>query len=218
MKIFGTDFDGVIINIEPQKAIAFEKLVNKEWGMDENEVKKYWMATGGIGRRVKFDYFYHKKFGKNLSDKEYKLVENKFSNLLKTKYYPKVELLTGALNLLKFARANFDFTFVSSGMPIEEINYLIKLLGLSEYFDAILGTSKLFKSKTDHFQKVVEEKTPDLIVFAGDAAQDMKVAKQFGAKVIGVLTNRSKEELEQAGATVTCASPLEVISVLQKML
>ncbi len=218
MKIFGTDFDGVIINIEPQKAIAFGELFEKEWGLDKNEVEEYWMATGGGARRVKFDFFYHKRFGKNLNDEDYLAIESKFSNLLKTQYYPKVQLLPGALELLKFVKENLDFRFVSSGVPMEEINYLIKMLNLSEYFDLVLGTNRLFKSKVDHFQKITNEKHPDLIIFAGDAAQDMKVAKQFRAKTIGILTNCSKEELEKAGADTTCVSPLEAIPSIRSWL
>lgn len=43
MKIFGTDYDGVIINIEPQKAEIFGTLLMKEWGIDKNVAAKFYM-------------------------------------------------------------------------------------------------------------------------------------------------------------------------------
>lgn len=158
MKIFGTDFDGVIINIEPQKAVDFGELVNKEWGIDKDEAIKFWKEFAGTSRRHKFDHFYESKFGKKLDDNEYQLIEHNFSTILKTKYYPSVQFLPGALELLKFVRANFDFTFVSSGMTMDEINYLVKVLRLSEYFDLILGTDNVYKSKSDHFRKILADK------------------------------------------------------------
>lgn len=78
-----------------------------------------------------------------------------------------------------------------------------------------MGTNDLLKSKVEHFRKIVDEKKPALLVFAGDAAQDMMVAKEFGAKAIRVLTNRPKEELEKTGATVTCVNPLEAIPLIK---
>jgi phosphoglycolate phosphatase len=218
MQIFGTDFDGVIINIEPQKAAIFGKIIENAWGMDKNEVIKYWMTTGGTSRRNKFNHFYHKKFGKELSDEQYFNIEKQFSLELKNNYYPKVELLPGALDLLKYVKNNFDFKFISSGVPMAEIQYLIELLKFSEYFDLVLGTNNLFRSKIDHFQKIVDENNPDLLVFVGDGVEDMRVAKQFQSKTIGVLTNCSKEDLITAGADITCATSLDIPPIIRTWL
>ena len=218
MKIFGTDFDGVIINIELQKAAAFGMIVEKEWGLSRDVVAKYWMATGGIGRRTKFDYFYHKRFGKDLSENEYLVIEKRFSDELKNDYYPKVKLLPGALDLLRFIKDNFDFTFVSSGVPMEEINYLVNSLNLSEYFDLVLGTSNTYKSKSDHFREILADKNPDLLVFIADGAKDMEVAKEFGAKSVGILTNCPRKELQEAGANVICNTTFDTIPIIKSWL
>lgn len=218
MKIFGTDFDGVIINIEPQKAAVFGDLVSKEWGINENEAAMFWGDFAGTSRRHKFNYFYKQHFGKELDDKTYELIEPKLSEFLKLRYYPTAEFLPGAVELLKFARNNFDYCFVSSGVPLEEIRYLIEFLGLSSYFDLVLGTSNIYKTKSDHFREIFSDKNPDLLVFIGDGAADMKVAKEFNAKAVGVLTNRLQEELEEAGASVTCPTPLEAIPLIESFL
>lgn len=218
MKIFGTDFDGVIINIEPQKAVVFGELVSSEWKIDRDEATKFWRDFPGTSRRHKFDYFYEKEFAGKLDDRTYQLIQSKYSNFLKTNYYPKVKFLPGALELLKFVRGNFGYTFVSSGMPMGEIKYLVKLLGLTEYFDLLLGTNNTYKTKSDHFKEIYADKNPDLTVFIGDGAADMRVAMEFGAKSVGVLTNRPREELEEAGATITCETPLEAIPLIKSFL
>ena len=218
MKIFGTDFDGVIINIEPQKAAAFAELVNNEWGIDKDAAYNCWHDFCGTSRRFKFDYFYKKKFGEKLDDKTYQLIEPQLSMILKTKYYPSAQFLPGALEMLKFARENFDYCFVSSGVPMAEIKYLLDLLDVSKYYDSILGTDNIYKSKADHFRKILGGKHYDPLIFIADGIEDMKVAKEFNAKTIGVTTNHTGKELKKAGATITCETPLEAIPLIKSFL
>lgn len=217
MKIFGTDYDGVIINIEPQKAEAFGTILNKAWNICKEEAAKFWIATGGTSRRYKFDYFYAKQFGKQLKDEDYKTIEQEYSNVLKTQFYPTVALVPHALELLQFARSQFDYTFVSSGIPMEETRYLVNLNGISEYFDIVLGTNAIYTSKRDHFQEVIAKQKPDLFVFMADGLEDMKVAKEFSVISIGIPTNHSEEELCGAGATKVCTLS-ESIEFIRKLI
>ena len=200
MKVFGTDYDGVIINIEPQKSKAFGELLNKEWGIDKETAEKFWIKTGGFSRRYKFDYFYNKQFGEKLSDDAYSKIEYEFSNLLRKELYPNIKILPYALDLLKFARSHFDYLFISSGIPMEELKYLVELNGLSKYFDLILGTNKKYLSKNDHFNQIIRSQKPDLLIFVADSPEDMKIARQANAIPIGIPTNHTAAELLTAGA------------------
>jgi phosphoglycolate phosphatase-like HAD superfamily hydrolase len=217
MRIFGTDFDGVIINIEPQKSAAFADLVNAEWGIDRDAAYECWRDFAGTSRRFKFDYFYEKKFNKKLDNSTYQLIEPKLSNLLTTDYYPTVELLPGALELLEFVSKNFDYAFVSSGVPMMEIKYLIELLHLSKYFDQVLGTNNIYTSKKIHFEKILDERKPDQLVFLGDGKEDMRVAKEFHAIAIGMTTNNISQELLSAGADKIVANNFEALSVIKSL-
>lgn len=217
MKVFGFDYDGTIINIEPQKAKAFGDLIAKYWGVDKDEAANFWINGGGTSRRYKFDYFYEKKYGKKLQDKVYNEIESKYSTLLKQVYYPKVKLLPYALDILKFVRSRFDFVFISSGVPLEEIRYLVHLNGLSDYFDLVLGTSKKYLSKRNHFREILNTKKPSLLIFMGDSAEDVKVAKEYKAIAIGLPTNQPDLILKNAGADFVC-SLKESKSVIKKLL
>lgn len=204
MKVFGTDYDGVIINIEPQKAEAFGELLNKEWKVNKGDASKFWLETGGKSRRNKFDHFYNLRFGRKLSEDDYITIEAKYSNKLRTDFYPNLKLLPGALELLQYAHSHFDYMFVSSGVPMQEIEYLVNLNGVAGYFDKILGTNEKYPSKEEHFQEIMSAQKPDILVFVADGTEDMGVAKKYGAIPVGVLTNHSKEELVSAGAKYTC--------------
>lgn len=215
MRAFGTDFDGVIINVETQKAQAFGSLLNKAWNLDKKEAVNFWANSGGTSRRYKFDYLYMKQFNKKLVDHIYKKVESEFSRTLKNNFYPKAALLPGALELLQYARNHFDFMFVSSGVPMLEIQYLTNLTKVSEYFDFILGTNEKYISKEDHFKEIIENKKPDLTVFVADGIEDMRVAKKFDLISIGIPTNNSRDDLFDAGATYIC-NLSEVCSLIEE--
>lgn len=218
MKAFGTDYDGVIINIEPQKSQAFGEILNKHWGTDIKEAAGFWLAKGGTSRRYKFDYFYEKAYDKQLSDQDYKKIEQEYSQLLKIKYYPQVKLASGAKELLEYATNHFEFLFISSGVPMEEIKYLVDLNGITQYFDFVLGTNKEYISKKNHFGKIIEEKNPDSIIFFADSPEDMRISKEFPEiTAIGVLTNHSKQELKEAGADFTTRDLHEGLHLLKKI-
>lgn len=216
-KVFGFDYDGTIINIEPKKARCFGEVLQKHWGVNKKEAADTWIAEGGTSRRSKFDYFYDKQFHKSLTDEDYKKVESDFSSILKNKYYPKIQLLPLARDILDFVRSNFEFVFVSSGVPMEEIQYLVKLNGVSQYFNAIYGTDNQYRSKSDHFRQVIKTTNPQLIIYLADGLEDMKVAKEFGIISIGLPTNHTATNLQAAGATYVC-DHTRTIKIIQKIL
>lgn len=218
MKIFGFDYDGTIINIEPQKARAFGELLFSRWGVNSQTASRFWMETGGTPRRYKFDYFYQKRFGRKLVEGKYKEIERDYSLLLKEKFYPQIKLILGALEILKFVRESFDITFVSSGVPMEEINYLARLNGVSKYFDLILGTDKKYPSKASHFQKILSTYSPNLLIYLADGLEDMIIAKKFGVTSIGLSTNHTAIELKAKGADYVCSNLLDVLDTCKKLI
>jgi phosphoglycolate phosphatase-like HAD superfamily hydrolase len=218
MKIFGTDYDGVIINIEPQKAHAFGDILQKHWEINSKDASEFWMEKGGTSRRYKFNYFYELRYKKILSNEEYGKIEEEFGDLLKSKYYPSVELLPGTKELLDFASSNFDYRFVSSGVTDDEIKYLARLNGVEKYFNIILGTNEKYLSKHDHFAELLKDKKPHALFFIADGPEDMKVAKLFNATAVGILSTHKSDELFSAGADFVCNDLYKCKSLLEKIL
>lgn len=151
-----------------------------------------------------------------MKDDEYGRLEREFSDLLKKDYYPSVKLLPGALDLIKFAKSNFDKLFISSGVPMKEIKYLAKLNGIADCFDLILGTDDQFPTKFDHFYEIKTKWMPQNVVFVADGLSDMKIAKKSGAIPIGITTNHLKQELIDAGAAAACALS-DAISAIRQL-
>lgn len=126
-------------------------------------------------------------------------------------------MLPHALDVLKFVRSRFDFVFVSSGVPLEEIRYLVKLNGLPDYFDLVLGTNEKYLSKRDHFKEILQTKKPSLFIFMRDSAEDVIIANQFNAISISLPTNQGEEVLKKTGAKFICSLE-ESIPIIKKLL
>ena len=204
MKAIGFDYDGVLTNIESEKARAFADTVSDEWNTDIKAASEFWLSQGGTSRKFKFDHFYKKQFRKEIPDDTYKEIESKFSQLLRKKYYPEIKLLPHITEVLDYARKNFEYMFISSGIPENEIRYLAELNKINWYFDIVLGTNDYYKTKKDHFYEIRKTKGPSTLIFVGDSAEDMKIAKISGAIAVGLTTNHTTEELKRSGADLVC--------------
>lgn len=204
MKVIGFDYDGVLTNVEPEKARAFGDTLSDEWNVDGKEATDFWFSQGGTSRRFKFDHFYKQQYSKDLPDDIYQKIESKFSQLLREKYYPDIKLLPHIEEVLSFSKNNFDFTFVASGVPEEELKYLIEISSVGKYFDSVLGTNKVYKNKKVQFDEVKKDTNPRIMLFVGDSVEDMKMAKWSDIIAIGLTTNHSGEKLESAGADFVC--------------
>jgi phosphoglycolate phosphatase-like HAD superfamily hydrolase len=207
MKIIGYDFDGVFVNIEQEKAALFGRILHEHWRVDAKTAIKVWFANLGTSRRHKFDLLYRKKFHKDLPNEVYEEIEYEFSSLLMKDYYPSARLVHETAEAARDLNSSFDLSFISSGIPHAELNYLTARFKLDTCFSRILGTNESFRSKADHFEVITEASEPSLGLFIADGLEDMRIARQFGFVAIGLPTNHTPEELREAGADVICELP-----------
>jgi len=204
MKVIGFDYDGTLTNIEPEKAKAFDDILNTEWKVSIPEASDFWLSQGGTSRRFKFDHFYKQQYTIDLPDEVYEEVESKFSQLLREKYYPGIKLLPHIEEVLNFSKNNFGYTFVASGIPEKEIQYLIESNNIGTYFNKVMGTNGIYKTKKDHFEEIKKTTHPTVMLFVGDSAEDMKMAKSSEITAIGLTTNHTDKDLKRAGADAVC--------------
>jgi phosphoglycolate phosphatase-like HAD superfamily hydrolase len=204
VKLIGYDFDGVFVNIEDQKAALFGDVLHRHWQVDRKAAIKVWMHNLGTSRRHKFDLLYRRRYRRTLTDAVYDEIEYEFSSLLMTDYYPSATLVRETADAARDLNDCFDLSFISSGIPHQELNYLTGRYRLDRYFTRVLGTNGTFQSKVDHFEMVTEAAEPDLGIFIADGLEDMHIAKRFGFVAIALPTNHPPKALRAAGADVIC--------------
>ena len=110
-------------------------------------------------------------------------------------------------------------TVLSNKPHAETINVIETLFGKG-YFDVIQGQKDdvAIKPSPEGAFQILDQlgMTADEILYLGDTATDMKTGKATGAFTIGALWGfRKRPELEEGGADVIIAHPLEVLQFLE---
>jgi phosphoglycolate phosphatase len=106
----------------------------------------------------------------------------------------------------------------------DEITQLIaRQLGLTDYFDLILGATPRFPRKPDIQSSLyIAEQLgcqPAEMLYIGDSGVDMQTAKKAGMTAVGVTWGfRSRQELLDNRADYVVDTPAEILEILRKSL
>ena len=123
----------------------------------------------------------------------------------------------GVYHLLTQLTENGSKVFIATSKPQESAEFILKNLGISNFFTGVYGASLDDK----HSQKdaiiltLLETEKIDIneSIMIGDRKFDMLGAKANGLESCGVLYGfGSKEELLEAGATYLVDNPLEILN------
>jgi len=170
------DFDGVILNSMPIRDYGFKKIFEK---FDDNLVGKlldYHNKNGGLSRYVKIKYFYNELLGKEISEKKIQDYAEIFSGIMKKKLTDKNYLIPDTLVFIEDNSKRYNLHIVS-GSDGEELRFLCKELGISDYFKSIHGSpihkNKLVKDVLLDNNYVAKE-----TVLIGDSFNDYEAAKK----------------------------------------
>ncbi len=171
------DFDGVIKESTSVKTEAFYKLYLPFGKAIADKVVAHHLQNGGVSRFEKFK-IYHKNFlGQELSEEEIVVWAEKFSTLV-LKSVIESPYVDGAKESIKFLNDAVQ-QFIITGTPQDEINYIVKELGLSNYFIKVAGSPK---NKIKWSAELLEEFNlrKENVLFIGDALTDYEAAKHHG--------------------------------------
>ena len=173
------DCDGVILNSNKLKTLAFRKTLSS---YDKNLVDSfinYHTKNGGISRYVKFNYFLKNILKKKEYQDEYLLLIKRFKKLLLN------DLIKSKVDsyLIDFFKKNKSKSFyVLSGGDEEELKYVFKKKKLIKYFHGIYGSPK---DKETIIKKFFLDKISiNKSLFIGDSELDYIVSKKFGIDFI----------------------------------
>ncbi|QOU29783.1 HAD family hydrolase [Vibrio coralliilyticus] len=205
------DCDGVILDSNKVKSEAFSLALEGEPPELVSRFVEYHQLNGGISRYVKFEYFFkelkkQKDYHHDLEQALKRYGELSFQGLLKCSEVPHIR------ELLEYFRINNISCYVASGGAQDEVQEVLKLRELSQYFDEIYGSPK---SKIENLAelKSIGKLTGPMIYF-GDANSDLVAAKAFNMDFVFV-NNASEWE---AGYNVCREQNISIVDDYSKLL
>ena len=170
------DCDGVILDSNEVKTLAFMEVMNNESVLHRKEFIEYHIENTGISRYKKFKYYYTKIKKINNYENELDKLLFDFSNLLK-KNIIKCNLTKGALIFLETLKKNNKKIYMISASDEIELQEIIFKKKLKKYFKKIYG------SPYDKIENIKKLKKIGLLtnktVFFGDSYSDYKAAEYF---------------------------------------
>lgn len=178
------DFDGVIIDSVPIKAIAFKKLFEPYGKLVAGKVYNDHLNTLGVNRREKITAYYRDFLHQNLSEGQLNRICERFSSIV-TDAIANAPLIPGVEDYLSFFYKKNPI-FVISSAPDNELKEIIERRKLNQYFNEVFG-SLTNKSGTIDMLNRKYSLDPQKCIFYGDAESDYRAALNSGVQFCAVI-------------------------------
>ena len=178
---FVFDCDGVILESNLLKTIAFENSLSEYPDEKVFNFIKYHKSNGGVSRYKKFEYFFKEvmkiKDSDNLIKKALKNYESYvFEELLSCNFIP------GVKRFLKYLKEIDKDIYVNSGSSEKELKEIFKLRKIDHFFKNVMGSPN---TKKDNMKKIILEREDfEKGLFFGDSKLDLDIANQFSLSFI----------------------------------
>lgn len=178
------DFDGVIVDSVPTKTEAFRTLFIDYPPDVIQKVLSHHRQHGGISRVEKIANAHAEYIGSPLTGGELELWAGRYSKLVVESVVAE-NWIKGAKEFLDSVHNSPLKSFVISGTPESELNYILERRGISDYFHERLGSPV---KKPKHIRNLIEKYhlEPAECLFIGDAYTDYDAAMETGLHFIGI--------------------------------
>lgn len=167
------DCDGVILQSNELKSIAFAEALRGDPINLINKFVAYHKSNGGVSRYVKFEHYYREFKQEENAHEMIKMAISRYAQIvvdqLKT-----VDYVPGVLSAIEFFNGRNIPCFVVSGGDQEELYEVFKYRGIFHNFVKILGSPV---TKDQHISALLLGHQIDRpAIFFGDARSDMNAA------------------------------------------
>jgi HAD superfamily hydrolase (TIGR01509 family) len=206
------DMDGVIVNSNP----AHEKAIKTFCSKHGKDVSDSFLNQNVYGRPNK--EWIPDIFGDIDEDKLKELSEEK-ENLFRDIFSPKdhaVECIQEFLDKLEDQDIAIS---LATSAPQKNVNYTLSQLSIEDYFSSVLGPEDIENGKPDPevYLKSAEAlgKQPENCVVFEDSIAGVKSGLKAGAKVVGLTTTESEDDLPDCHLIIANFCSLTVEDLLK---
>ena len=177
------DFDGVIVDSEPIHYHTFQETL-KKFGVKIDEQRWYDEFTGTGSPHIMKVLFEENGIKEDL-DKWVKIRRNKLWNYLRNN---EIELKKGLKEFLELLEKRGIKRAVTSGSKEDTINFILKKIGIDNYFEIVLGRESIKNRKPDPEIFLLGAKRigaePEECLIIEDSISGITAAKKSGIKYI----------------------------------
>lgn len=202
------DMDGVIIDSEKLWFKVGKSLLSR-YGIEyTKELKRKIMGMGSIETMELIKRTY------SIKDSVDSLLEERDRIVLKVFNNSVVPLIPNAIDFIQMVSHNGYKIAMASSSPQELINLVVSQLELTDYFSAIVSGDSVSRGKPypDIYlltaRKLEVDNKRCLVI--EDSPNGVRAAKNAGMKCIGITTNASREELEEADLLIDSFADLTI--------
>lgn len=197
------DMDGVVIDSNPYHKIGWTRFLNSK-GVEVNEEIFKNLIFGTTG-----DEALKILLQKDLTQEEIDIysyeIDAEYRNTIMQ--LSCINPVTGLVEFLKSIKLSGYKIALATSAPSENVYLILNKLCISEFFDLIVDKTDILRGKPNPeiYNTTVHKLSVDkgnCVVFE-DSISGIMSAKGAGITVIGVETSHSKDELIQAGASLT---------------
>ena len=204
------DMDGVIVHSNPIHKTTINEFCRK-YGLEVSDQELREKVYG----RTNQDWI-PAVFGDISQDRITELANEK-EQMFRDVFDPKKHVVSGFVEFLDLLKEHEIKMVVATSAPAENAVHILEGLDIFGYFDAVLNSSHVSKSKPDpepylKAAKAVNVDSKDCIVFE-DSISGVQSGLNAGAKVVGVTTTHTQEELSNCQLVIEDFSGLEVAEI-----
>jgi len=205
------DWDGVIIDSHNQHELSWQRLA-KEYNKDLPN--NFFKETFGMRNESIIPKFFNNWIDTN-NNKEVKILADRKEEIYRQIITQNgITPLEGVKELLASLKSQKIRCSIGSSTPIKNIETVINIIGLSDYFDAITAAEDVSNGKPDPevFLKASKKIgiAPENCIVFEDAHVGIQAAIAAGMKVVAVATTHGIDQLSKAHLAVESLEKIKV--------
>ena len=205
------DWDGVIIDSHNQHELSWQRLA-KEYNKDLPN--NFFKETFGMRNESIIPKFFNNWIDTN-NNKEVKILADRKEEIYRQIITQNgITPLEGVKELLASLKSQKIRCSIGSSTPIKNIETVINIIGLSDYFDAITAAEDVSNGKPDPevFLKASKKIgiAPENCIVFEDAHVGIQAAIAAGMKVVAVATTHEIDQLSKAHLAVESLEKIKV--------